>query len=138
MPINPIHLALVSGATFVARGFSGAQDQLADVMAKAIQHKGFSLVDVFSPCVTYNKKNTYPWFRERVYNLQQKGHDSSNWMEALKRAQEWDASIATGIFYETDAPTYEEQESAYKFGSPAKQKLGLRAEDAQALIESFK
>ena len=138
VPINPIHLALVSGATFVARGFSGAQDQLADIMTKAIKHKGFSLVDIFSPCVTYNKKNTYPWFRERVYSLQQDNHSTSDWAGAIKRAQEWDTRIATGVFFESDAPTYEEQELAYKFGAPAKQKLGLRQEDAEALIQSFK
>src|SRR3989344_4538496 len=57
-PINPIQLALVSGATFVGRGFSGSQDLLTETMVKAIKHKGFSLVDIFSPCVTYNKKNT--------------------------------------------------------------------------------
>ncbi|MBI2915337.1 MAG: 2-oxoacid:ferredoxin oxidoreductase subunit beta [Elusimicrobia bacterium] len=138
IPINPIELALVSGATFIARGFSGSQDLLTDLMVKAIQHKGFSLVDVFSPCVTYNKKNTYPWFRERVYNLQEDNHNKSDQDAALKRAREWDTRIATGIFFEVDNPTYEEQEPAYKFGSPAKQKLGLNQEDIQALIQSFK
>lgn len=138
VPINPIQLALVSGATFVARGFSGSQDLLSDLMMKAIQHKGFSVVDVFSPCVTYNKKNTYPWFRERVYNLQEDHHDLSDWNGAMKRSQEWDTRIATGIFYQTDQPIYEEQDPAFKFGPPAKQKLGLNSEDAKALAESFK
>ena len=137
-PINPIELALVSGATFIARGFSGAQDILSETIAKAIKHKGFSLVDIFSPCVTYNKKNTYPWFRERVYSLQQENHDTSSMDAAMKRAGEWDARIPIGVFYDVDAPTYESQEPAYKFGSPAKQKLGLSAEDANALINSFK
>ncbi|OGR51586.1 MAG: 2-oxoacid ferredoxin oxidoreductase [Elusimicrobia bacterium RIFCSPLOWO2_02_FULL_39_32] len=138
VPINPIQLALVSGATFVARGFSGSQDLLSDLMMKAIKHKGFSIVDVFSPCVTYNKKNTYPWFRERVYNLQEDQHDTSDWNSAMKRSQEWNTRIPTGIFYQTDALTYEEQDPAFKFGAPAKQKLGLNAEDAKALVESFK
>ncbi len=138
-PINPIQLALVSGATFVARGFSGAQDLLADTMAKAIQHKGFSLVDVFSPCVTYNKKNTYPWFRERVYSLQEEKHDISNWDLAIKKAEEWDTRIPIGIFYESnDQATYEDLEPAYKFGTPVKQKLGLDKESIDALVNSFK
>lgn len=138
VPINPIQLALVSGATFVARGFSGAADELADMMAQAIKHKGFSLVDVFSPCVTYNKKNTYPWFRERIYNLQGENHNTSDLDAAMKKSREDDARVATGIFYQTHAPTYEELEPAFKFGPPAKQKLGLNPEDEQSLIESFK
>lgn len=137
-PINPIELALVSGATFVARGFSAAQDQLSDIMAKAIQHKGFALVDIFSPCVTYNKLNTYPWFRERVYNLQDENHDTSNLMNALDKAQDVERRIATGIFYKHEAATYEDLEPAYKFGSPVTQKLGLNKEDSDALIASFK
>ena len=138
VPINPIQLALVSGATFVARGFSAAQDLLTETIVKAIQHKGFSLVDIFSPCVTYKKKNTYPWFRERVYSLQEERHDTSNMDVAMQKAREWDTRIAIGVFYEADAPTYESQEPAYKFGAPAKQKLGLGQEDIQALVNSFK
>lgn len=138
VPINPIELALVSGATFISRGFSGNQDLLSETMMKAIKHKGFSLVDVFSPCVTYNKTNTYPWFRERVYSLQEENHDTSNIDAAMKKARELDTRIPIGIFYDIDAPTYEEQEPAYKFGPPAKQKLGLNQEDAQAIIQSFK
>lgn len=138
VPINPVELALVSGATFIARGFSGSADQLTEVMTKAIQHKGFSLVDVFSPCVTYNKKNTYPWFREKVYNLQEENYDPSSFESAIKKAREWDSRIPIGIFYEMNAPTYEEQEAAFKFGAPAKQKLSLNSEDIEALIKSFK
>ncbi len=138
-PLNPMQLALVSGASFVARGFSGAADRLAEVMAAAIKHKGFSLVDVFSPCVTYNKTNTYPWFRERVYDLQAEGHNASNWDNAMIAAKQPNNRIATGIFYQAPAtPTYEELEPAYKFGPPTKQKLGLDKESAAALIASFK
>src|SRR6266850_7529406 len=79
MPINPIALALVSGATYVARGFSGVPEHMASLIAGGIAHKGFSLIDVFSPCVTYNKLNTYPWFKERVYKLEdESSYDSSN------------------------------------------------------------
>ncbi|OGR82769.1 MAG: 2-oxoacid ferredoxin oxidoreductase [Elusimicrobia bacterium RIFCSPLOWO2_01_FULL_64_13] len=137
-PINPIELALVSGATFIARGFSGAADRLAEVMAEAIQHKGFSLVDVFSPCVTYNKVNTYPWFRERVYDLQAENHKTSDWEGALKAVRQPDNRVPIGVFYKVQQPTYEELDPAFKFGPPAKQKTGLNAEDAKALVESFK
>src|SRR5678816_4754143 len=63
-PINPIMLALAAGATFVARGFSAEPRHLADLMKQGLEHKGFSFIDVFSPCVTYNHDNTYAWFRE--------------------------------------------------------------------------
>src|SRR5262249_16717279 len=73
MPLNPLVLAITSGATFVARGFSGEQKHLADTIAAGMAHKGFALIDVFSPCVTYNNINTYPWFKERVYKLEDSG-----------------------------------------------------------------
>ncbi len=66
LPINPLALALVSGATYIARGYSGEPNHLADLIAGGIQHKGFALIDVFSPCVTYNKLNTYAYFKKRV------------------------------------------------------------------------
>ncbi len=65
-PINPIPMAIVGGATYVARAFSGKQKHMVEMIKGAIQHKGFALVDVFSPCVTYNKDNTYQWFNPRV------------------------------------------------------------------------
>ena len=81
MPINPIALAMVSGATYVARGFSGEPEHMADLIAGGIAHRGFSLIDVFSPCVTYNKLNTYPWFKERVYKLEDEaGYDVTTLM----------------------------------------------------------
>jgi 2-oxoglutarate ferredoxin oxidoreductase subunit beta len=132
-PLNPIQLALVSGATFIGRAFSGSADRMAEVMAEAIKHKGFSLVDVFSPCVTYNKVNTYPWFRERVYDLQAEDHDAGSWDAAMSAAKQPDNRIATGVFYKTAMPTYEENEPAYKFGPPAKQKLALDKETADAV-----
>ncbi len=138
VPINPVELALVSGATFVARGFSASQDHLTDLMAKAIQHKGFSLIDIFSPCVTYNKMNTYSWFRERVYNLQEANHDVSNWEGAMKAARQADNRIPLGIFYKTENPTYESLDAGLKFGPPSKQRLGLKEEEAKVLVNSFK
>jgi 2-oxoglutarate ferredoxin oxidoreductase subunit beta len=133
--LNPEALALVSGASFIARGFSGEPQHLAETMKKAIQHKGFSLVDVMSPCVTYNKLNTYSWFRERVYKLEGENHDTSNYEAALKKSFEWDLRIPLGVFYEVDRPTYEDEEGALEFGPLVKQKLGLKDEDWQALIK---
>ncbi|MBI1882695.1 MAG: 2-oxoacid:ferredoxin oxidoreductase subunit beta [Chlamydiae bacterium] len=137
-PLNPLALAMISGATFVARGFSGDANHLSDIMAQAIAHKGFSLVDVFSPCVTYNKVNTYPWFRENIYKLEDVKHDRSDYEAALKRAHEWDTKkIPIGVFYQTIAPTYEEEDVTLKNVRPLKQKLGLTSQQAQEILKEF-
>jgi 2-oxoglutarate ferredoxin oxidoreductase subunit beta len=137
-PLNPEGIALMAGASFVSRGFSGDGVQLTKIMERAIQHKGFSLVVVMSPCVTYNKLNTYAWFRERVYKLEEEGHDVNNFELAIKKAMEWEERIPMGIFYETDKPVYEELEPAYEFGPLSKQKLGMRQEDWNALYDSLR
>ncbi len=80
-PVNPITLALSAGATFVGRGFSGDQKHLTELIKAAIQHKGFSFLDIFSPCVTYNHDNTFQWFRPRVKRLEDDAtYDATNWL----------------------------------------------------------
>ncbi len=109
-PVNPVALALASGATFVARGFSGDVKHLSGLFIEAIRHRGFSFVDVLQPCVTFNKKNTYNWFRERIYNLQQEeDFTNTDLIEALKRAKEHkEDRIPIGIFYQEQKPLYED------------------------------
>jgi len=119
--LNPIALALAGGASFVARGFSGEPAHLAELYKQAITHKGFAIVDVFSPCVTYNKQNTYPFFKERVYKMEDENHDSSNFEAAMKRAQEWGTRIPIGVFYKLERPTYEEGDLVLQNGSLVKQ-----------------
>ena len=68
-PINPILLAITLGATFVARAFSGQAEHLTDIMKKAIEHNGYAIVDILQPCVSFNKVNTYKWYNDRVYKL---------------------------------------------------------------------
>ncbi len=138
LPINPIALALVSGATYVARGFSGENKHLADLFAGAVAHKGFSLVDVFSPCVTYNKINTYEYFRKRDYKLEvEPGYDATNVELALEKSFEWGDRIPIGVFYRNEQPTYEDQEVALQAGPLVHQKLGLSKETFGELMEEF-
>ena len=133
-PVNPIALALGAGATFVARGFSGDAKLLGELFAQAIKHKGFSLVDVFSPCVTYNHYNTYDYFRPKVYNLQAENHDVHDINAAWRKAMEWGERIPIGIFHVAEGvPTYEDLEPAFRQGPPLKQKLGVP--DPSELIE---
>ncbi len=133
--INPIALALVSGASFVARGFSGQIDHLSTIMAQAIQHKGFALVDVFSPCVTY--MNTYPYFKEHCYQLEETDYQPTDFHRAMEKALEQGDKVPIGIFYRVERPTYEEEEPALKHGPLVKQKLGLTAEEGQKLLRAF-
>ena len=96
-PVNPISLALAAGATFVARGFSAEQKHLTDLIKQGIQHKGFSFLDVFSPCVTYNHDNTYQWFRPRVKKLEDDTrYDSADWMAAIGKSLLWGEEIPIG------------------------------------------
>jgi len=109
-PFNPLALAICGGATFVARVFVGEFDQMVQVMTAAIFHKGFALVDIFQPCVTFNYKNTYPWFQERVYKLEsQDGYDPRNKQAALQMALTEGDKLPLGIFYQESRLTYEDQ-----------------------------
>jgi 2-oxoglutarate/2-oxoacid ferredoxin oxidoreductase subunit beta len=138
LPINPVALALVSGATYVARGFSGENKHLADLIAGGIAHHGFSLVDVFSPCVTYNKINTYPWFKQRVYKLEdEKGYNTADMASALRKSFEWDPKIPIGVFYQGEETTYEDTEPALKKGPLVHQALGLEKKLFGELVEEF-
>ena len=136
-PVNPIALALVSGATFVARGFSGDADHLAKLTEDGIKHKGFSLIDIMSPCVTYNRQNTYQWFRERVYRLEEDNHDMLSMDQALKRSREWEDRIPLGIFYKNPKPTYESGEQVLKDMPLVHQPIDRTVELVKELIEDF-
>ncbi len=137
-PVNPMATALSAGATYISRGFSGDPNHLAELIKGGIQHSGFSLVDVFSPCVTYNKDNTYAWFRERVYKLEDESHDPTDQTAAFTRANEWGERIPIGLFYRTEEKlTYEEEEPVLKKGPLVKQPLGLSKEQGRALLEEF-
>ncbi len=138
LPINPIALALVSGATYVARGFSGDPNHMADLIAGGIQHKGFALIDAFSPCVTYNKLNTYPWFKKRVYKLEEdRAYNTTNVRVALEKSFEWGDRIPIGLFYRDEQPTYEDSEPAFKRGPLTKQPLAPDAALFQTLVEEL-
>lgn len=134
-PINPIALALVSGATFVARAFSGEPNHMADLIAAGIQHKGFALIDVFSPCVTYNKVNTYQYFKKRCYKLEdEKGYDSADVVKATERSHEWGERIPIGLFYQSDQPTYESSEPVLRKGPIVRANMRLDKNVFQGLV----
>jgi len=104
--LNPTAHALVSHGTFVARGFAGDMMHLTSLIVEAIKHRGFAFLDVFQPCVTFNYLNTYDWFKERVYKLEEKDHDVTDKGKALEKAFEWGDRIPIGVFYQEERPVY--------------------------------
>ena len=134
-PFNPITAAIMNGATFVARGYSGDIKHLTELMKKAIQHKGFSLIDIFSPCVVFNNDNGHDFFKERIKRLEDQDHDPSDWKSACEKAIEWDNTIYTGLFFEADVPTLDQEEPVLHEGGPlARMPLGFSDQQAQKVI----
>ena len=107
-PFNPVAVATAMKASFVARGFSGNTDHLSDLIRQAINHRGFSLVDILQPCVSFNKVNTYAWYKERCKPLPQ-DYDPTSHETALKVAFEWEDHIPIGLIYINNRPSYEER-----------------------------
>jgi 2-oxoglutarate ferredoxin oxidoreductase subunit beta len=112
-PVHPLPIALTMGATYVARGFAGDLKHLSALIAGGIKHKGFALIDVLQPCVTFNKLNTYQYWQQRCYKLEDKGHDASDHAKAMEKANEdWTSNyekIPIGLFYKENKPTYESE-----------------------------
>jgi 2-oxoglutarate ferredoxin oxidoreductase subunit beta len=127
---NPITLAISLGASFVARAFAGDIPQTKDIIKKAISHKGYALVDILQPCVTYNKHNTYAWFKAKTYYLDA-SHDPHNQNEAFRRASEVE-KLPLGIFYLHPRPTFEETLTVYQ---ESKDPLYKRSPDLSKLSE---
>ena len=129
-PVNPLTLAITAGATFVARGFTGDAPGLTALIKAAIEHKGFAVIDVLQPCITFDKVHTYDWYRKRVYNIE----TPDNKMKALEMAMEWGDKIPVGIFYKEDRPTSEDHEAALKNGPLKDLSLGVANLD-ELLVE---
>lgn len=113
--LNPLMVALGLGAGFVARGFSGEVDHLSSLIQEAMNHKGFSLLDVLQPCVSFNRINTHKWYAERVYKLD--GHYApDDFHKAIDKAQEWGERIPIGIIYKKEKPSFTDQIPSLKEG----------------------
>jgi len=131
-PINPLTLALTAGATFVARGFAGDIPGLSELIVQAISHKGFSVLDMLQPCVTFDKVHTYAWYRSRLYKLEQ----PENKIRAIEKAMEWGDKIPIGVFYKEDKPTSEDREPALEKSTLVESSLDVA--DLPLLLSEFK
>jgi len=142
-PVNPLRLALSGDCTYVARGFAGDIQHLTDLIIGAIQHRGFSLIDVFQPCASFNKVNTHVFFKERCYRLEEvDGYDVSDLGAAFEKAGEWGDKIPIGLFYKVDRPTYEDSdvgingEAGQSWGG-CPVKADISNVDVSEVLESF-
>lgn len=114
-PFNPVAVAVAMRAGFVARAFSGMVDHLAVIIQEAIAHRGFSLVDILQPCVSFNKMNTFSWYKSRCRELPP-DYDPANWEAAMKTAEEWGDTIPVGILYRNVRSPFESHFPALKEG----------------------
>jgi 2-oxoglutarate/2-oxoacid ferredoxin oxidoreductase subunit beta len=134
---NPSLMALSAGATFVARSFSGNKEELTGLLTKAIEHKGFSLLDVMSPCISFNKVNTYKWFKERVKPIPE-GHDPSDLEAAMHLAMDEKEHSLTGLFYQEDRPVFGDHLTAMKGEPIVKRTSGYTPDRVRILFDKFK
>ena len=114
-PFNPVAVAVAMRAGFVARAFSGMGDHLSHLIQRAISHKGFALVDILQPCLSFNKVNTFDWYKSRCRELPS-DYDPTNWETAMKVAGEWGETIPIGIIYQDSRFPYEFHFPALKEG----------------------
>jgi 2-oxoglutarate ferredoxin oxidoreductase subunit beta len=107
-PERPLALAVASNCSFVARGYVGETEHLKDLMKEAVKNKGFSLLEILQPCVSFNKTNTYDWYKERVYKLEEEQHDPLDRTKAFQKALEWGDRIPIGIIFQSRRRSYQE------------------------------
>lgn len=133
---KPLAFAITAGATFVARSFSGDKEHLVGIMKQAILHKGYSLVDILQPCVTFNHVNTFKWYKENTYKLED-SYNSSDKFEALKKAMEWEDRIPLGVIYKEEKTEYTEAVSHLTEGKPLVDRQ-WKPQDAKRFLEDFR
>jgi len=121
-PFNAPAVALSLGAGFVARGFSGNEKQLSQLIEKAIKFKGFSFIDILQPCVSFNRVNTHGWYKERVYDVDEKGYVPDNLQAAMNLCLGGEERIPTGILFKKEKPSYTELFAVLKEGPLASKK----------------
>lgn len=138
-PINPITLAIAAGATYVARGWTGQVKHLTELIKGGIQHKGFALIDAFSPCVTYNLDNTHDFFKQRTRKLEDMGHDPTDFQAAMEKGNMWGELIPIGLFWKReDLLSLDQLEPVLSEGGPlAHRPLGVSPENAKALVKEL-
>ncbi len=129
-PVNPMALAIVEDVSFVARSFSGERDHLREMMVAALGHKsGFALLDILQPCISFNKVNTFKWYKDRVKPIAE-SHDPTDRAAALElaftggRSRPHSEEIPIGIYYLGGRPSFESQQPVLERGTLVSQYSG--------------
>lgn len=135
MPLNPLSLAISLDCSFVSRGYAGNIPHLTKLIEKAIQHRGLSLVDVLQPCVSFNKLNTFNWYSERVYEMEETGYELNDRVRAFEKSMEWGDKIPLGVFYVNEKPSFEDHLEVLEAGPLYKNEP--ETERVNELIEGF-
>ena len=121
-PLHALALAVAQDGSWVARGFAGDLEHLRGLYKQALTHQGFSLLEVLQPCVSFNKVNTYEWYRQRVYRLEEEpGYDPENELWAYQKAKEWGDKIPIGVIYRQARPILEAAHPSLAAGPLARQ-----------------
>ncbi len=121
-PFHPLAVAVALHAGFVARSFSGLEDHLVSMISQAIQHPGFALVDILQPCVSFNKVNTFAWYKNRCYTLPE-SYDPQDWTAAMQKAIEWGDKIPVGVIYKNNRQPFEAHFDCLQESPLVKQKV---------------
>jgi len=137
--LAPLEIALSAGATFVAQSFSSDLKQLTSLIEQGIQHEGFSFINVFSPCVTFNKVNTYDWFKENIINLDTiPDYDPTNRLAAMTKLMET-GSMITGLIYQNkERKSYENLIHGFREEPLSAQQLALTEHEFDNLVAEFR
>ncbi|MBP3965176.1 2-oxoacid:ferredoxin oxidoreductase subunit beta [Paenibacillus lignilyticus] len=137
--LSPLEIAMSAGATFIAQSFSSDLKQLTALIEAGLNHKGFSLINVFSPCVTFNKVNTYDWFKENIVNLDQfPDYDPTNRIAAMNKIMETNGMLTGLIYQNKERKSYEDMVSGFQTEGLANQDLSLSQEQFDKLVAEFK
>lgn len=135
-PLNPVLVAIATGAGFVARAFSGRKDHLVSVMKQAIEYDGYAIVDILQPCVSFNKINTFTYYNQRVYELDAT-YNATDKMAALQKAMEFDDKIPIGVLYREERKTFHQNNPVLKSGISLLDREGS-PEILNKLLDEFK
>ncbi|MFW6279315.1 MAG: thiamine pyrophosphate-dependent enzyme [Bacillota bacterium] len=136
-PFAPVRFALGMKASFVARGYVGEMEHLTGLIKKAFQHRGYALIDILQPCVSFNKVNTYQWYKERVYKLaEEEDYDETDYELARKKGDEWGEKIPLGVIYREEKEIFRDNFSFLGDEPPVEQETNPR--DIKPLLEDLK
>jgi len=123
----------------VAQSFSSDLKQLTSLIEAGIKHKGFAFINVFSPCVTFNKVNTYDWFKQNIVNIDTiEGYDPTNRMMAMTKLMETNGLLTGLIYHNPDRPSYEDLVPGFKQEALAKQPITISEHEFEQLVAEYK